>query len=140
MPLTAPRTSPGLGHRGDHLGVVADPEGTEVAGDDALGPRAEDRLQAEVGQALGDEALRRADEEDGLLHPPSAADESDLLTAVLGVVPGIGLVGDEVGQRDRQDGQVGVHRHPRVEIPQVVVEARPRLVGDELEVDAFAFG
>ena len=56
-----------------------------------------------VGQTLGDEALRRADEEDALLPPTPAAYESYLLAAVLGVVPGIGLVRDQVRQGDRQN-------------------------------------
>ena len=61
--------------------------------------RADERLEGEVGQALGQQALGRAHEEDRLLELAPAADEPDLLAAVLGVVAGVGLVGDEVAER-----------------------------------------
>ena len=59
----------------------------------------EQDLDAEVGQSLGQQALRRAHEEDRLLETISTADEPDLLSGVLGVVARVGLVRDEVGQR-----------------------------------------
>ena len=58
----------------------------------------EQHLDAEVGQALGQQALRRADEEDRLLQVAVPPDQAGLLAGVLGVVPGIGLVGDEVAE------------------------------------------
>ena len=129
-----------LGYRRHDLGVVSNPERVEVGGDDALRPGTEDRLQTEVGQALGEQALGGAHQEDGLLHPSSAPDQPHLLAAVLGVVSGIGLVGHEMGERGRQNGKVGVHRHARMEIAQIGVEARPRLVLHQLEIDVLAFG
>ena len=111
-----------------------------MLGHDRLGPRAEHHLEPEVGEALGEQALRGADQEDRLLEPVAAPDQAHLLAAVLGVVPGIGLVRDEVGERRRQHRQVGVDRHPRAQPAEVVVETRPRLVGDELELDVLALG
>ena len=104
-------TSPASATAATVVGVVADAERPEVRGDERLGSPAEHRLETEVGQALGDQALRRTDQEDGLLQPAPAADEADLLAGVLGVVARVGLVGDEVGERGREHGQVDVDRH-----------------------------
>jgi len=95
---------------------------------------------AQVGETLGQEALGRAHEEDRLFQPAAAPHEPDLLAGVLGVVPGIGLVGDEVGEGGGEHGQVDVDGHPTAQPAQVVVEARPRPVADELPVDVLAVG
>ena len=117
-------------------------ERPEVLGHDWRPSRvvAQQHLEAEVGQALGQQALRRADEEDRLLDVAAPADQADLLAGVLGVVAGVGLVGDEVAERGAEHGQVGVDGDPAAEVAEVVVEAGPRLVGDELEVDVLAVG
>ena len=78
----------------------------------ASGRRPDHHLEPEVGEALGQEALRRADEEDRLLQMTAAANEADLLAGVLGVVAGIGLVGDEVSEHGREHRQVDVDDHP----------------------------
>ena len=69
-----------------------------------------------------------------------APNQAHLLAAVLGVVPGVGLVRDEMGERRRQHREVGVDRDHRAQSAQIGVEARPRLVRDELELDALALG
>jgi len=94
----SPEGLPRLGDGRHHLGVVADPQGAEVSSDDRFRSGAQDRLQAEVGQSLGDKALGGADEKDGFLQPSSAPDETDLLTTMLGVVSRIGLMGHQMGQ------------------------------------------
>ena len=89
---------------------------------------------------FGEQTLRRADEEDRLLDLVVPPHEPDFLAAVLGVMARVGLVRDEMAERRRQHREVGVDRDATVQVAEVVVEARPRLVGDELEVDVFAFG
>ena len=117
------------------------PSGRRCSADDRLGPLAADHLEAEVGQPLGEQALRRADEEDRLLEPAPLADEADLLAAVLGVVARGRPRGRRGGRATwRQHGQVGVDGDPAAQVAEVVVEARPRLVGDEVEVDVLAVG
>ena len=116
------------------------PSGRRCAGGHGLGALAGDHLEPEVGEPLGEQALRGADHEDRLLEPALPADEADLLAAVLGVVAGVGLVGDEVGERGGEHRQVGVDHDPAAQVAEVVVEARPRLVGDEVEVDVLALG
>ena len=71
---------------------------------------------------------------------PLVAHQPDLLAGVLGVVAGIGLVGDEVGDRGGQHRQVEVDGHPAAQVAEVVVEPRPRLVGHQLPVDVLAVG
>ena len=61
---------------------------------------------AEVGQALADEALGRVDQEDRRLEPAGAIDEVGLLPGVLEVVARIRLVGDQSG-RGRAPGPAG---------------------------------
>ena len=112
----------GDGDPGGDLGVVGDAERPEVVGGHALGPLTADHLEAEVGEPLGQQALRGADDEDRLLQPALAADESDLLAAVLGVVAGVGLMGDEVSERGGQHREVGIDDRPAVEVAEVVVE------------------
>ena len=80
------------------------------------------------------------DEEDRLLEVPAATNEPGLLAGVLGVVARIGLVRDQVTERRAQHGQIGVDRHTTAKTAEVVVEARPRLVGHELPVDALTVG
>ena len=63
---------------------------------------------------------------------PGPLDQPALLAAVLGVVARVGLVRDQVRQLAEPVRQVGVDRDPRAVVAQVVVEARPRLVGDDL--------
>ncbi len=65
-------------------------------------------------------------------------DKAGLLTAVLGVVAGIGLVGHQPRQVRHLLFDVGVHRDTRPVTAEVVVEARPRLVFDHLVFDEFA--
>jgi hypothetical protein len=50
------------------------------------------------------QALRGPDQKDGLLQLPPSTHEARLLAAVLGVVTGIGLVGDQRPERRRKDG------------------------------------
>ena len=129
----------GLTHLGVNIGVVGDAEWTQVLGDERLGPLPDDDLQAEIGKPFGEEALRCADEEDRLLHQPAPAHEANLLATVLGVVARVGLVGDQLPERGAQHGEIHVDRHPALQPAQVVVEAGPGLVGDELEVDVLTF-
>ena len=69
---------------------------------------------AEVGQALADEALGRVDEQDRGLEAALPVDQVGLLPGVLEVVARVGLVGDRcragLGART---GQVGVDVDPR---------------------------
>ena len=71
--------------------------------------RPHDDLESEIGQSFGEEALRCTDQEDRLLEPLAIPDEPDLLARVLGVVAGIGLVGDEVRKEQREHRQVDVY-------------------------------
>ena len=75
------------------------PSGRRCAAITALGALGRRHLEPEVGETLGQQALRRADEEDRLLELAAPANEPDLLAAVLGVMTGIGLVRDEVAER-----------------------------------------
>ncbi len=54
--------------------------------------------------------------------------------------PGVGLVGHQVADGGGQHRQVGVDGHPAAQAAQVVVEARPGLVGHQLPVDVLAVG
>ena len=118
----------------------ATPSGRRCSATMASGRSTQHHLEAEIGQALGQEALRCADQEDRLLDVAALAHQPDLLAGVLGVVARIGLVGDQVGDRGGQHGQVEVDGHPAVQVAQVVVEARPGLVRDELPIDVLAVG
>ena len=53
---------------------------------------------------------------------------------------GVGLVRHELAEGGRQHGQVDVDLDSGTELAEVVVEAAPRLVGDEGEVDPLALG
>ena len=64
------------GDRGQQVGVVGDPEGPEVGGDHGFRAGAGDHFEPEVGQALGQQALRGADQEDRLLQPAPAPDQA----------------------------------------------------------------
>src|SRR5690606_12879116 len=61
--------------------------------------------------------------------------QAGFLAAVLGVVAGVGLVGDQPRQVGHLLLEVGVDRDRRAVVALVVVEARPRLVGDDLVDD-----
>ena len=56
------------------------------------------KRDAEVGQALADQALRRVDQQDRRLEAAGAVDELGLLPGVLEVVARVRLVGDRVGR------------------------------------------
>ncbi len=68
------------------------------------------------------------------------AHQPHLLAGVLGVVAGVGLVGDQVGDGRAEHREVGVDGHPAGQAALVVVEPRPRLVGHQLPVDVLALG
>ena len=107
---------------------------------DRLGALPQQRLEGEIGEALGEEALRGADQEDGLLEVTLLSDQAHLLAGVLGVVPGIGLVRDEVPDGGGEHRQVDVDRNPAAQPAQVVVEPGPRLVRLEQPLDRLAVG
>ena len=58
-----------------------------------------------------------------------------LLQGVLGVVPGIALVGEEIGQPVGMDGQVGVEVDAGAAAAEIPVVARPRLVLHHADLD-----
>ena len=60
------------------------------------------------------------------------------LWSVLGVVPRIELVGEQVRQRVGAHRDVGVDRHAAPQTAEVVVEAGPGLARDQLELAVFA--
>ncbi len=97
-----------------------------------------DHLEPEIGEPFGEQTLRGADEEDGLLEVPVTAHEAGFLARVLGVMSRIRLVRHEAAERGRQHREVGVDHDPAVQITEVVVEPGPRLVLDEVEVDVLA--
>ena len=80
------------------------------------------------------------DQEDGLLGMALALDQPRLLAAVLGVVAGIGLVRDQPGQVGHLLLEVGVDGDGGAVVAEVVVEPRPRLVGDHLVGDGLGVG
>ena len=102
--------------------------------------RAEQDLDAEIGQAFGQQALRGAHEEDRLFEPTVPPDQARFLTTVLGVVTGIGLVRHEMTERGAQDRKVRVDRDAAAQAAEVVVESRPRFAGLELPFDVLTFG
>jgi hypothetical protein len=59
---------------------------------------------------------------------------------VLRVVPGVGLVRDEVPERGGEHRQVGVDGDAAAQVSEVVVEPGPRLVGHQVEVDVLTLG
>ncbi len=100
-----------------------------------FGTRPEEDLETQIGQSLGQQALRGPNQEDRLLFVPSLANQPHLLAGVLGVVAGVGLVGHEVGNGRAQHREVGVDGHPAGQPALVVVEPRPGLVGDQFPFD-----
>jgi hypothetical protein len=86
-----------------NFGVVLDPKRSEVALHLSLVVGTHHDSKPQVCQTFCKKALRSADEEDRLLQPFVVSYEANLFAAVLGVVPGIGLVSDEVRKRKRQD-------------------------------------
>ena len=129
-----------LGHRLGALTVESQPQVGVDLGGPASPVRADRRVQREVGQALGEQTLRGVHQEDGLLGVALAIDQPDLLTAVLGVVTRIGLVRHQPRQVRRQLLDVGIDGDRRAVIAEVVVEARPRLVGHHLVLNGFGVG
>ena len=97
-------------------------------------------MQCQIRQPLGHQALRGVHQEDGLLALSQSGDQSLLLAAVLGVVTRVGLMGDQRGDVGHLRFDVGVDRHPGAVVPLVVVEARPRFVGDDLVDHGFGVG
>ena len=84
-----------------------------MVGDRRLRLAATNRFEPEVGQALGEQALRRAIEERS--SPPAGGAGAQAASLRLcSVVPGIGLVGDEVPERGGEHGQVGVDAATRL--------------------------
>ena len=96
-----------------------------------------DHLESQVGQSLSEQALGSADQEDRFLQLPAApASPPPCGCARCG---GRGKPrGPPVAEAGRQHREIDVDDHPAVQAPEVVVEARPRLVGDLLEVHPFA--
>ena len=93
-----------------------------MLGHDRLRSAPEGDLRTQVGEPLGHRALGCPHQEDRLLLPVAPPHEARLLAGVLGVVARVGLVGDQVAEREREDGQVEVDRHPAAQVALVVVE------------------
>src|SRR5918999_2224227 len=121
------------------IGIELYAGGAQVLGGDPLdaaGP--EQHVGPDGRDPLRDERLGRADEDDRLLEPPALADEQRLLADALGVVARIGLVRDQLAEERGRLGQVGANRDPAAQTAEVVVERRPRHLGDELDLNALA--
>src|SRR3712207_8138176 len=67
-------------------------------------------------------------QEDRVLEPGAALDQPQLLAAVLGVVPRVGLVGHQVRQLAQPVRQVGVDRDARSEEHTSELQSRQYLV------------
>jgi len=65
--------------RGRDLRVVVDAETAQVLGDDGVMLLRHYHLEPEVGEALGEQTLRRADEEDRLFQEALAPNKSRFL-------------------------------------------------------------
>jgi hypothetical protein len=121
-------------HRSYELEVVAHAEVGEELPAGALRLLAE-RSERGRRDSLGDQRLRCSREEDRLLQKAPAAHEQRLLPGVLGVVAGVNLVRRVNGQYFGPQRNVGIEDDTAAQASEVVVEAAPRLVRDELHSD-----
>ena len=124
-----------LAHGSRRLFVVGDADAGEDARGNGVRLLAERHLERDHRDALAHDRLRRADEEDRLLEIAVAVDEQRLLPRVLRVVARVRLVRDEQRQEERVDRPIRVEHDAAPTAAEVVVERRPRLVRDLLEVE-----
>src|SRR3546814_20512673 len=97
-------------------------------------------VDAVIGAALGDQALRAVERIDAELAPAALLHQLFLELHVEEVVPRIALVTAKIERARQADRQVGVDLDQAVIAALVIIIAAPALVRHEFEAEALAFG
>ena len=95
---------------------------------------------AEVGEALADQALGRVDEQDRGLEAALRVDQIGFLPGMLEVVARVGLVGDQADQVGGADREIGIDVDAGAAAAVEPVVGGPRLSGHQRDPQVLAVG